>query len=191
MKNIFLIFLICIITFSCNLVTKDNQEEALLKFNNLTDLDKIEYFNSLHSKTQFYILNNYLAGKCFELPINDAIKFKTNGTICIDWMIPGPNGLGLVYASGEKEPFKKYIPLKWEISNHSLIIKKDQQYSDYLKIKGEDDLLFDFKEKGDIIFYTVTFSLFQNKIYIILKSREQEIRLLSGSCDQWPVMDTD
>lgn len=191
MKNIFLIFLICIITFSCNLVTKDNQEEALLKFNNLTDLDKIEYFNSLNSRTQFYILNNFIADKCFEIPIHNVIKFNSNGNLWVDWMILGPNGLGLVYASGEKEPFKKYIPLKWEIYKHYLVIKKNKQYSEYAKVKGEDDLIFDFQKKNEVIFDKVYLSLFQNKIQVTLKNKKHQMPLTVAPCEKWPVMDTD
>ncbi|MBN2422747.1 hypothetical protein JXB41_05955 [Candidatus Woesearchaeota archaeon] len=186
MKKTALILFVCLFIFSCGNVTKNNKEEALRKFINLPELEKIECFNSLESKTQFYILNSYLVDKCFEAPINDVIRFKKDGYVLIDWMVPSPDGLGLVYASGREEPFVKYIPYQWKIQNQSLIITKTNQFYEYINIKGEDN--FKFYDGDEIVFSKTYLSLFQKKLYLTLKNKEQQIGLSVGVCDKWPVM---
>jgi len=177
--------------FSCSSITKENLEDTLQKFNTLTKIEKAEYYNSLNKEQKFFILERYLPEKCFTTPIHNAIKFKKDGNLCIDWMISGQNGLGLVYASGKEKPFKEYTPLKWKITNNSLVIKKGEQYLDYVKIKGEDDLILDFEKKNEIVFDKVFFTFSENYLEIIIKNKKQQVALFLSSCEQWPVMDSE
>jgi len=187
MKKIAFLLLINLL-FGCSMKTKNNQEEVVQSFNNLPKSEQIDYFNSLSIKEKFYILEEYLNDKCFEIPIENVIKFKNNGGVVVDWMI-SPDGNGLVYASGKEEPFTKYIPFQWEIKNQSLVIIKNEQYSEYKNKKGKDDLIFNFQGDNKIVFDKVFFSLFQNKIEITLKNKEQQIYLQECSCEMWPVME--
>jgi len=185
MKKLLILILISFL-FSCNMQTV-NKDELVQKFNSLSTSDKIDFFNTLDNKERFLIIEEYLNDKCFEIPVENVIKFKSNGGVVVDWMIR-PDGYGLVYASGKEEPFVKYIPFQWEIKNQSLVIIKNEQYSEYNIKKGEDDLIFNFKGDNKIIFDEVFFSLFQNKIEITLKNKGQQIYLQECSCELWPVM---
>ncbi len=188
MKKAIVFLVISLLTFSCKMTTQKNKDELLNHFNGLSVTAKIEYFNSLNNKDRFSILENYLNEKCFELPISDVIKFQSDGKIRVDWMKDDPNVNGLIYASGDREPFIEYIPLRWEIKDKSLVITKTEQYQKFENVRSKEDRIFNFSNNKVIVYDNVFISIFQNKLYFTLKNKQQEISFLEGSCEKWPVM---
>jgi len=169
--------------------TEDNQDELLTTFNNLSINARIEYFNSLNYKDRFLILENYITEKCFELPISDVLKFQSDGRIRVDWMKDNPKGNGLIYASGDSDPFIEYLPFSWEVKDKSLMIMKTEQYQEFENVRNGGDQIFNFSNKKVIVYDDVYISIFQNKLYFTIKNNEQEVSFLEGSCEKWPVME--
>jgi hypothetical protein len=189
MKKAIVFLVISSLICSCKMLTPKDKDELLNQFIGLSMTAKVEYFNSQNTKDKFSILEDYLTGKCFELPISDVIKFQSDGRIRVDWLKDDPKASGLIYASGDKEPFVEYIPFSWEKKDKSLVIIKTEQYQEFKDVRNEGDWIINFSNKELIVYDNVFISIFQNKLYFTISNNQQEVSFLEGSCEKWPVME--
>ncbi len=111
------IIIVIIFLFSTN--QHFSEESSMIKFNQLTGVEKEKFFNTQNLELKFQFLKFFLAGKKFLSPPIYHLKFLSNGKLLFDesgdeWS-SHPKGKGKI----------NHFVGKWEIMENALIIFPD------------------------------------------------------------------
>jgi uncharacterized protein YecT (DUF1311 family) len=171
----------------CMSIASADDDYSLNTFEKNNTEQRIRYFNSLGKNARLMLMKDYLVQNCFDYPIDDAVVFKKNGDISIDWMVETKDGQ--IEASVMNPGLLTSVPYRWTITDH-LVISRGMNYEDIAKMKGGgSNMPFNLDKARSVDIDGIALSNFQNRLCITLNFKTGSVSINETGFNQWNFYD--